>query len=220
MASHSVKKASLDTDMTPFVDIAFLILTFFIMATKFKPPEPVTVTTPNSVSSQELPTSDAVLITIGADDKVYFSVLSESDPMKAVDVVKGINITQNLGLSEAEMANAKGTAVIGVPFTQLKSYLQLDNKAQEKVKQPGIPVLDSTNNQLFFWIQSAKSAFSGSKLSFLIKGDNVSKYPTFKAVVDALKKNDENKYNLVTSPEDVPSGSDLGKAKANGTYKE
>ncbi|MEI9810377.1 MAG: biopolymer transporter ExbD [Bacteroidota bacterium] len=32
--------------MTPFVDIAFLILSFFIMATKFKPPEPVAITTP------------------------------------------------------------------------------------------------------------------------------------------------------------------------------
>ena len=37
--------------MTPFVDIAFLILSFFIMATKFKPPEPVKVETPGSVSS-------------------------------------------------------------------------------------------------------------------------------------------------------------------------
>ncbi|HRO70510.1 MAG TPA: biopolymer transporter ExbD, partial [Chitinophagaceae bacterium] len=41
--------------MTPFVDIAFLILSFFIMATKFKPPEPVEITTPNSVSAGELP---------------------------------------------------------------------------------------------------------------------------------------------------------------------
>ena len=34
-------------DMTPFVDVAFLILTFFIMATKFKPPDPVEVNTPS-----------------------------------------------------------------------------------------------------------------------------------------------------------------------------
>ena len=47
-------RKSTDTDMTPFVDIAFLILSFFIMATKFKPPEPVKVETPNSVSSEIL----------------------------------------------------------------------------------------------------------------------------------------------------------------------
>ena len=40
--------------MTPFVDVGFLILFFFIMATKFKPPEPITITTPHSVSAQKL----------------------------------------------------------------------------------------------------------------------------------------------------------------------
>ena len=46
MPHVKIAKKSTDTDMTPFVDIAFLILSFFIMATKFKPPEPVKVTTP------------------------------------------------------------------------------------------------------------------------------------------------------------------------------
>src|SRR5687767_15430852 len=80
MPSVKLPKKSTDTDMTPFVDIAFLILTFFIMATKFKPPEPVEITTPNSVSSQSLPENDAVLIAIDKDNKVYFTVFSEKDP--------------------------------------------------------------------------------------------------------------------------------------------
>ena len=46
MPSVKMPRKSTDTDMTPFVDIAFLILSFFIMATKFKPPEPVPITTP------------------------------------------------------------------------------------------------------------------------------------------------------------------------------
>ncbi|HRF18171.1 MAG TPA: biopolymer transporter ExbD, partial [Chitinophagaceae bacterium] len=43
MPSVKIPRKSTDTDMTPFVDIAFLILSFFIMATKFKPPEPVEI---------------------------------------------------------------------------------------------------------------------------------------------------------------------------------
>jgi biopolymer transport protein ExbD len=54
MPSVKIPKKSTDTDMTPFVDVAFLILSFFMLATKFKPPEPVEITTPNSVSTDKL----------------------------------------------------------------------------------------------------------------------------------------------------------------------
>ena len=64
MPSVKIPKKSTDTDMTPFVDIAFLILSFFIMATKFKPQDPVEITTPNSVSSEILPTENAIMILI------------------------------------------------------------------------------------------------------------------------------------------------------------
>ena len=70
MAHIKMARKSTDTDMTPFVDIAFLILSFFIMATKFKPAEPVKVETPNSVSSKMLKEEDAVLITIDGESKV------------------------------------------------------------------------------------------------------------------------------------------------------
>ena len=62
MPSVKIPKKSTNVDMTPFVDVAFLILTFFIMATKFKPPSPVEVTTPSSVSADKYPDNDAVMI--------------------------------------------------------------------------------------------------------------------------------------------------------------
>ena len=64
-------------DMTPFVDVAFLILSFFIMATKFKPQEPVEIVTPNSVSAKELEENDALLVTFDSSGRVFFSVISE-----------------------------------------------------------------------------------------------------------------------------------------------
>mgnify|MGYP003350164367 FL=1 len=70
MPSAKIAKKSTDTDMTPFVDIAFLILSFFIMATKFKPPEPVEITTPGSVLSQKLPENNAVMISIDSANRV------------------------------------------------------------------------------------------------------------------------------------------------------
>jgi biopolymer transport protein ExbD len=206
--------------MTPFVDIAFLILSFFIMATKFKPPEPVEITTPGSVLSQKLPESNAVMIIVDSANRVWFSILSDKDKTKFDQVIQGINTSRGLGLSAAEMANYRQTFAVGVPFGNLKQLLSLDPKAQQQLKQPGIPVLDSANNELVWWINESKKAFAGEKLNFLIKGDAKSKYPTFEAVVAALKKNDEFKYNLVTALDDVPSGSELDKANQKDLKKE
>lgn len=211
MPSVKIPRKSTDTDMTPFVDIAFLILSFFIMATKFKPPEPVEIVTPGSVLSQKLPENNAVMITIDSSNRVYFTVLSEKDKTKFDDIIKGINTTQNLGLSQAELNNFRNTFLVGVPFAGLKQLLGINAKEQGKLKQPGIPVMDSANNQLIWWIQQAKTAFAGQKLNYLIKGDGKAKYPAFEAVLTALKKNDEFKYNLVTSLDEVPAGTELEK---------
>ncbi len=216
MPSVKIPKKSTATDMTPFVDIAFLILSFFIMATKFKPPEPVEINTPGSVLSQKLPENNAVMITIDSANRVFFSVLSEKDKSKFDAIINGINTTQNLGLSPAEIANFRQTFAVGVPFGGVKQLLGTNVKDQPKLKQTGIPVLDTLNNQLIWWIQQAKLAFRGEKLNYLIKGDGSSKYPTFEAVISALKKNEEFKYNLVTSLDEIPPGTELYRKEAAG----
>ena len=210
MPSVKIPKKSTFVDMTPFVDVAFLILTFFIMATKFKPPEPVEINTPNSVSTQELPESNAVLVTIDKEGKVYFTVLSEKDKSIYNAIIDDINTTRNLGLSPAQKSNYAKTYLVGVSFTQLKQLLEAPEALQ--AKQPGIPI-DTTGGELTYWVQSAKSAFAGQRLQILVKGDNASKYPVFKNVITALRKNDVYKYNLITAPEDAPPGTDLYKER-------
>lgn len=214
MPSVKIPKKSTENDMTPFVDIAFLILSFFIMATKMKPPEPVEITTPNSVSTKELPANDAVLVEMDGTGRVFFTMLADNDPEAKLSVIRNLNTTRNLGLSEAEINNFVKTVSIGVPFTQLKGLLSTPTDKQKDIKQPGIPVRDSANNELTIWIRDAVTAMSGRKLNYLIKGDNAAKYPDFKNVLEAFKKNDIYKFQLVTSPEDVPSGTDLFKSRA------
>ena len=213
MPHIKMARKSTDTDMTPFVDIAFLILSFFIMATQFKPPEPVPVETPNSVSSDLLKEGNAMLITIDNESKVYININAKKDPGKLLDVIKGVNEQRKLGLSDAEMQNFTKAPIIGVPFTSLKGFLDLSAADQEKVKQPGIPVLDTLNNELIWWIAETKKAFAGEKLLYLVKGDNKSKYPAFEAIINAFRKNEEFKYNLVTSQEGAPEGTDLYKER-------
>ncbi|HSU27923.1 MAG TPA: biopolymer transporter ExbD [Chitinophagaceae bacterium] len=212
MPSVKMPRKSTFTDMTPFVDVAFLILSFFIMATKFKPPEPVPITTPNSVLSQPMPDNNAVLITMDSTNRVFFSVLSLKDKGIYDQVIQEINTGRSLNLSPAEMANYRKTYAVGVPFGGLKQLLSTPADEQNGINQPGIPVLDTLNNELVWWIAAAKKAFAGQKLQYLIKGDQEAKYPTFEAVVSALKKNEEFKYNLVTALESIPKGSALEKS--------
>lgn len=209
MPKVKIAKKSTDTDMTPFVDVAFLILSFFIMATKFKPAEPVPIETPNSVSSQTMPDNNAVMISIDKDSKVYFSVMSKKDPQLAKDVLVRASEAMNMPITAADVQSYQDAELVGMPFNKLKSFMSKPPGERAKITQDGIPVLDSTKNELVYWIGAAKQVFAGEPLKYLIKGDGVSKYPTFKAVVEALKKNDEQKYNLVTMPEEAPHGSDL-----------
>lgn len=209
MPKVKMAKKSTDTDMTPFVDIAFLILSFFIMATKFKPAEAVPIATPNSVSSQKLPENDAVMISIDKDNKVYFSILAKDDPQIAKDIIKAAAQARNIPITDAQANGYFPGDMIGVPFGKLGGFLAMPSEQKKTYVQEGIPVKDSSNNELYFWIAAARSQFAGKQLKYLIKGDNNGKYPAFKAVIDALKKNDEQKYNLVTMPEGAPEGTDL-----------
>ncbi len=210
MSHIKLQRKSTDTDMTPFVDIAFLILSFFIMATKFKPPEPVKVMTPKSVSSDKLKESDAMLIVIDDKNRVFLSISSPKDATRLDRVIENINTKMNLNLTPAQMQNFRKTPIIGVPFNQLGGLLNTPASEQNVEQHPGINVTDSLNNELVWWVSETKKAFAGQKnFLYLIKGDNNAKYPAFASVVDALKRNEEFKYNLITDQEGAPAGSAL-----------
>lgn len=221
MPSVKMPKKSTATDMTPFVDVAFLILSFFMLATKFKPPEPLTITTPHSVSADKLKEQDAVMIEFDSAGHIFFTAQVKNETQDKglkLELIKQINSNRNLGLTDKEMQNFMNYATVGSPFGQIKSILDLPRDERDKLKQTGIPV-DSTNNELATWIGAAKVAFQGHQVYYMIKGDNNATYPIFKGVMDALKKNDEYKYKLITDPKEVPVGSDeyIRRQKAGNT---
>ncbi|HZI00384.1 MAG TPA: biopolymer transporter ExbD [Flavisolibacter sp.] len=213
MPSVKIPKKSTVNDMTPFVDIAFLILSFFIMATKMKPPEPVEITTPNSVSTDKLPENDAILVEMDGTGRVFFSMLADANPEAKRYVIQNINSNRNLGLTDAEINSYVKGPSIGIPFSGLKSYLSKSDDQQKAVNQPGIPVKDSASNELYFWVNAAIKGFQGRKVNYLIKSDNNAKYPDFKRVIEAFKRNDVYKFQLVTSPEEAPVGTELFKTR-------
>jgi biopolymer transport protein ExbD len=90
MGRPKIARKSTNIDMTAMCDVAFLLLSFFILTTKFKPAEAITVVTPNSVSSKPAPEKDFVLVTIDKDGKVFFSM---DDETKKAFIAESLNNT-------------------------------------------------------------------------------------------------------------------------------
>jgi len=65
------RRVAIRIDMTPMVDIAFLLLIFYMATTQFKPPEARAVDLPQSHSQIELPDKDIINITVTKSDSVY-----------------------------------------------------------------------------------------------------------------------------------------------------
>ncbi len=207
MGRAKIPRKSTNIDMTAMCDVAFLLLSFFILATKTKPPEAVAVVPPNSVSTK-IAKENAILVTLTKEGKVFL-LLGDKSHKNAI--LEDINTTRSLGLSAAEMAKLKKMEFIGVPFNQLKGLLDLATP-MEPAKMPGIPCVDSTNNELTDWIRSVATSYKGENmdnLNLLVKGDNAAFYPAFKNIKDSFKKNDIYKFKIVTNSEVPPAGSEL-----------
>src|SRR5699024_10165710 len=72
MPKVKIARKSTLVDMTPMSDVAFLLVTFFMLTTKFKPQEPVEVITPSAISTTILPESNVAMATISKDGRVFF----------------------------------------------------------------------------------------------------------------------------------------------------
>lgn len=217
MPKVKVPRKSTNIDMTAMCDVAFLLLSFFILATQFKPSEKLEVKTPTSVSVRVAEQKDVVLITFDKDGKVFFSVSDDNGSEKS-QIIEAVNTSKNLGLTSQEMQSFKNAqSYVGVPFSQLKSFLQKTPEELANATLPGIPVTDTLNNELTVWMRAAVDAFQGGTMNLMVKGDNNAKYTAFKGVIDAFKKNDQMKFKMITNPEGVEPGTELYKKNMAGT---
>jgi biopolymer transport protein ExbD len=74
MAAPKKRRIGIAIDMTPMVDIAFLLLIFFMSTTVFKQPEEVAVQLPLSHSVRKLPETGVIVITVTKDKLILLSL--------------------------------------------------------------------------------------------------------------------------------------------------
>lgn len=214
MGRAKLPRKSTSIDMTAMCDVAFLLLSFFILTTKFKPSEAIAVTIPKSVAAKVAPTKDIVQVIIDKDGKVF---LEMDDEEVKETMANTLNTTKNLGL---DVKVFKKSPFFGASFGGLKSFLALPEDQRKGNLLPGIPVKDSANNELTEWMTLVRDAYQGKKPNLLLKGDNLAKFPAFKSVITAFKKNDFLKFQMVTNPEAVPVGTELWKKAQSGEKRE
>ncbi len=114
-----MRRIGISIDMTPMVDIAFLLLIFFMATTQFKPPEKDKINLPESNSEAKSPESDIITIAVTAprpenDNQslvrvIYRQAGQEVDRIVPPDLVKA-----DLGnvLSNARAANPRARVIV------------------------------------------------------------------------------------------------------------
>ncbi|HVZ24535.1 MAG TPA: biopolymer transporter ExbD [Sediminibacterium sp.] len=216
MGRAKLPRKSTNIDMTAMCDVAFLLLSFFILTTKFKPAEAIAVVTPKSVANKVAPAKDVVEVIMDKDGKVFLTLDDES---VKESIANKLNSTQKLGLNVKAF---KQSLFFGAPFSGLNAFLAIPEQDRKGNALPGIPVKDTLNNELTTWMGLVREAYSetNKKPNILLKGDNLTKYPAFKSVITAFKKNEFFKFQMVTNPEAVPAGTDLWKQVQAGGKQE
>lgn len=177
-------------DMNPMVDMAFLLVSFFMMTTTFKADLPEDVVIPPSTSELKLPENELCTITLGASGSVYFAI---DNKFHRRHLLQMMGDKYGLTFSETHQDAFSLTPAFGVPMAEMPAFLDA-RLSQTAFEQPGIPVGD--HGELRDWLLSARMA--NPKLRFAINADGRVKYPIVQEVFETLRDLNITRFNLVT----------------------
>ncbi|MGV0966698.1 biopolymer transporter ExbD [Empedobacter falsenii] len=196
MARVKPKRRGPSMDLTAMSDMAWLLLTFFILTSNFREPEVVPVVTPTSVSNQKMAAENMMIIKIDGEGKFLFG-LEEKD---RIATLEKMGDKYGVKFTDAEKNAFKSIVEFGVPMKEMRNYLNQPADKQQSY-HPGIPLdtIPDKNQELIDWVFEAKEV--NPDVFLAIKGDQKSEYIQFKNLIQQLQMKNMNKFQLITSQE-------------------
>jgi biopolymer transport protein ExbD len=175
------KKQSTRIDMTPMVDLAFLLLTFFVLTATFSKPKSMELTFPAPPPPDQKvdEVKNGITFLLTKDDRIFYY----EGQFRAADDDKG-----------------KKTALSELNFSQesLHKYLLEKNKDMQDqiraldVKHKNKQLADTTFKRMVKEVKADKASYT-----FLIKTDDKATYKNVIDVIDELNVNVVGKYVMV-----------------------
>jgi biopolymer transport protein ExbD len=198
MPRVKVARKSTAIDMTAMCDVAFLLLTFFILSAKPKTQDPTKIGIPAATIIGPIPEVDFSTILVG-QQKVFFNVEGDDIRKKTLEIMGD---KYKIAFTADEKNTFAGVESFGLPIASLKGFLDMDAKQRSTIAQPGVPVDTTNTNELYDWVHSARlatSALHNKDLKIGIKGDSEEEYPVVQKVIITLQKQKINRFNLITA---------------------
>jgi biopolymer transport protein ExbD len=196
MTKLKVKRKSTWVDMTAMCDVAFLLLTFFMLTSNFTQKEPVQVNTPSSISEIKIPERNIMQVLIEPTGKVFFGIDGQDNRL---NTLRKMGEMYNIAFTEKELKEFSLINSFGIPITMMQDFLALEPTDRDRKENAlGIPC-DSVNNEFKSWVSMARSVNKEYRIA--IKADQTVEYPVIKSVMNSLQDLKENRYNLITSLE-------------------
>lgn len=206
MAKIKMKKGTPRIDMTPMVDVFFLLLTFLLLTAQFRKQESVTVDTPGSISETPAPEGKVMTLSIDANDMVFFNMdnggMDTSLHLRG-KLLREMGDVYSIEFTQEEIETFEVLESFSLDIANLKNWINAEDMVDRARFDEGIP-MDSTktvSNQLFQWIRAARTV--EPNLTVVLRGDKDSDYDKVKEVIDVLRDNNVRRFNLVTTLETV-----------------
>lgn len=195
MPKVKIPRKSTAIDMTALCDVAFLLLTFFILTTNFRPQEQVQIDIPSSTAQIPIPDRNIMMFQIAPDGRIFFGLDDQNTRLKLLD---RLSAQYQLALSEEQRDAFRLIDSWGMDINNLPEFLALPPEQRAKVHQPGLNI-DTTGGQHQVEDLILFSRQENNDLRIAIKGDKATEYRNFDKLVRALQNRKVNKFNLITS---------------------